>query len=173
LVLAALAQRVFRPERVKLMLEEFIKRRRAARTVEDARLLALRKELDQATRALNRLYEAVELGRVPQDETLRARAQKHQAARNEALLEIAKLEDRKLQGLPKLSSRAIEAFSKALEARLKDVRTGFGKGYLRVLVDEIRLEGNQLTIRGSYARLGDAFLGAQKDEAGRSAQPHT
>ena len=34
---------------------------------------------------------------------------------------------------------------------------GFGKAYLRLLVDEIRLEGNQLTISGSYAELGHAF----------------
>ncbi len=51
----------------------------------------------------------------------------------------------------------IECFSNALECRLKDIRTGFGKAYLRLLVDEIRLEGNELKIRGSYAQLGNAF----------------
>ena len=91
------------------------------------------------------------------DERLRSRSQKLQARRNEALLEIAKVEDRNRQALPKVDSRRIEAFSKVLEARLKDVSSGFGKAYLRMLVDEIRLEGNELKIRGSYAKLGDAF----------------
>jgi hypothetical protein len=48
---------------------------RAARTVEDARLLALRKELDRTTKGLDRLYEAVEQGNLPMDDTLRSRAQ--------------------------------------------------------------------------------------------------
>jgi hypothetical protein len=55
--------------------------RRAARTVEDTRLLALRKELDKATKALTRLYEAVEQELLPMDETLRSRAQKRQLMR--------------------------------------------------------------------------------------------
>jgi hypothetical protein len=32
-----------------------------------------------------------------------------------------------------------------------------GKAYLRLLVDEIRLEGDELKIRGSYRRLADAM----------------
>jgi len=66
-----------------------IKRRRAARTVEDARLLALRKEHDRTTKGLDRL-----------------------------------------------------------------------------LVDEIRLEGNELKIRGSYDRLADAFGMLEKMKLG-------
>ena len=157
LVLSALADRVFQPERVKLMLEELIKRRRAARTVEDTTLLTLRKELDHLTKGLDHLYEAVEQGLLLTDETLRARAHKQQAKRQEILLQIAKFEDRRLQALPKLNASTLEAFSNVLKARLKDVGNGFGKAYLRLLVDEIRLEGSELKIRGSYAKLGDAF----------------
>lgn len=140
-----------------LVLTALAKRRRAARTVEDARLLVLTKELDSATKALNRLYEAVEQALLPMDDTLRSRAQKLQARRNEALLEMAKLEDRNRQGLPKVDASRIEAFSKVLEARLKDIRNGFGKAYLRLLIDEIRLDSNELKIRGSYHQLGEAF----------------
>ena len=157
LVLDALAKRVFTPERVKLMLQELTTRRRAARTVEDARLLQLRKELDRTKKGLDRLYEAVEQGHLPTDDTLRSRAQKLQAQRNETLLEMAKLEDRNRQGLPKIDETKIQAFSKVLEARFKDVKNGFGKAYLRLLVDEIRLDGNELKIRGSYSQLGEAF----------------
>src|SRR5262249_9359305 len=49
LVLDALAKRVFTPRRVELMLKELVKRQRAARTVEDVKLLKLRKELDACT----------------------------------------------------------------------------------------------------------------------------
>ena len=70
-----------------------------------------------------------------------------------------------LQAVPKVDSRKIEAFTKALEARMKD-SSGFGKAYLRMLVDEIRLEGNELKIRGSYAKLGDAFGMLEKMKPG-------
>ena len=64
-------------------------------------------------------------------------------------------------------------FPRCWEDRLKDVRNGFGKAYLRLLVDDIRLEGNELKIRGSYAQLGEALGMLEKNGAGRSAQPHT
>ena len=57
-------------------------------------------------------------------------------------------------------------FCKVLENRLRDVRTGFGKAYLRLPIDEARLEGNELKIRGSYARLGDAFSHLEKTKLG-------
>ena len=148
------------------MLEELAQRRRAARSVENTRLLALRWEQDRATKALNLLYKAVEQELLPMDDTLRARAQKHKASRAEAMLEIAKLEDRKLQAVPKVDSRKIEAFTKAPEARLKDSANGFGKAYLRTRMDEIRLEGNELKISGSYAKLSDVFGMLKKKKLG-------
>jgi len=48
-VLEALAEKVFTPARVALMLRELQWRQRAARTVENARVLKQRKELDRAT----------------------------------------------------------------------------------------------------------------------------
>ena len=123
----------------------------------DSRLLTRRKELDRATQALNRLYEAVEKDLLPTDETLRKRAHKLKAKREEALLEIAKLDARKHQAMPKVRASSAQAFAKVLQSRLKDVRNGFGKAYLRILVDEIRLEGDELKIRGSYAKLGETF----------------
>jgi DNA invertase Pin-like site-specific DNA recombinase len=126
-VLTAMAERIFTPKRAKLMLEELAKRRRAAHTVEDSRLLALRKELDGATQALNRLYEAVERELLPMEETLRKHAHKLKAKREEALLEIAKLDARKHQALAKVSASSADAFTKVLRSRLKDVRSGFGK----------------------------------------------
>lgn len=37
-----------------------------------------------------------------------------------------------------------------------DTTSGFGKAYLNLLVDEIRLDGNELHIRGSYRALARA-----------------
>jgi branched-chain amino acid transport system substrate-binding protein len=103
------------------------------------------------------LLKDAEIGALPMDETLRARAQKLQARRGEVLLEMAKLKDRRQFDAQKINPASIDAFCKALKARLIDVQSGLGKAYLRLLVDEIQLEGNELKLRGSYRRMANAI----------------
>ena len=62
-------------------------------------------------------------------------------------------------------------FPRCWEDRLKDVRNGFGKAYLRLLIDDIRLEGNELKIRGSYAQLGEALGMLEKMGLGEVPSP--
>lgn len=155
LVLSALSARVFTPGRVGVMLKELARRRRAARTVEDTQLLQLRRDLDKASLGLQRLYEAVEDGALTMDDTLRSRAQKLQAKRGEILTEMAKLKDRQLTSVHVDPAR-IDAFCKALRDRLIDSSSGLGKAYLRLVVDEVRLQGNKLAVRGSYGQLAEA-----------------
>ena len=73
LVLQTLSDKVFTPARVSSILKQLIKRHRASRTVEDAKVLALSKELDKVNKSQERLYEAVEEGTLPLDAMLRAR----------------------------------------------------------------------------------------------------
>jgi len=166
LVLEALANRVFTPSRVGLMLRELQRRQRAARTVENTRVLKLRKELDRATEACNRLFDAVERGVLPMDELLRTRAQRLQARRQDVLLELAQAQDRARIGLQKIDPAKIDTFCQALKDRLTDPMSGFGKAYLQLLVEEIRLEGRELKIRGSYSRIADAIGLLEKKKLG-------
>ncbi len=165
-VLGVLAEKVFTPLRVKRMLEELIRRQRAASSVEDAQLLSLRKDLDEVTRGQQRLYEAVEKELLPMDETLRDRAHKLKARREDILIEIAKLQDRKQMAIQKVTQAQIDAFCDTLQARMRDPSTGFGKAYLHLLVDEIRLDGDQLKMRGSYGKLADAIGSLEKKKLG-------
>jgi DNA gyrase/topoisomerase IV subunit A len=79
IVLTTLADKVFTPTRVEIMLRELRKRQRAARTTEDARLQELTRELKEIDAGIARLYEAVEKGILPLDTTLQERSQKLQA----------------------------------------------------------------------------------------------
>ena len=94
------------------------------------------------------------------DDTLRIRAQKLRARREETLIQIGKLQDRRQLAVKKVSPAQVEAFCSVLSTHMADPTSGFGKAYLRMLVDEIRLDGNQLAIRGSYGKLADA-IGSQ------------
>ena len=166
LVLGALSERVFTPKRVSLMLNELLHRQQQAQTAEDARLITLRKELDRATTGLDRLYQAVEDGALSLDETLQTRAQKLKARRSEVLTEMAKLRDRQALAVRRVNAETVKAFCAALKDRFNDPASGLGKAYLRLLVDEIKLDGNELVVRGSHRRLADAIGFMEKRKLG-------
>ncbi|MCC7487748.1 MAG: zinc ribbon domain-containing protein [Burkholderiales bacterium] len=166
LVLNALCERVFTPRRVSRMLNELLHRQQQAQTAEDARLITLRKELDRATTGLDRLYQAVEDGALSIDETLRTRSQKLQARRSEVLTEMAKLRDRQALAVRRVNANTVDAFCAALKDRFNDPASGLGKAYLRLLVDEIKLAGHELIVRGSHRRLADAIGFMEKKKLG-------
>ncbi|MCE2988782.1 MAG: hypothetical protein ACK5UX_11765 [Burkholderiales bacterium] len=105
------------------------------------------------------MFEAVENGYLPADAELQERARRLQTRRQEVLADIAKI--KRSRELPEsvLSAHQAATFSKALTAQLKSNRP-FAKQYLRLLVDEVRIEAKTAVMRGSYANL--AMLAAQK-----------
>jgi site-specific DNA recombinase len=166
MMLAALSERVFTPKRVSIMLNELLRHQQQAKTAKDARLITLKKELDRATAGLDRLYQAVEEGALSIDETLRTRTQKLKARRSEVLTEMAKLRDRNALAVRRVNADTVNAFCTALKERFADRTSGLGKAYLRLLVDEIKLDGNELIVSGSHRRLADAIGLMQKRKLG-------
>jgi DNA invertase Pin-like site-specific DNA recombinase len=150
LILEAVSEKVFTPERVALMLNEFRSNLKQSRSKHDDTLRKLKKELDAIQQATDRLYEAVEQGMLPMGNTLRERAHKHQTRRQEVLTEMAGLRRQKEMPIAQLGPKKIETFCKALKQRLQDKESNFGKEYLRLLVDEIKVEGKEVRLRGSY-----------------------
>ena len=166
LVLRALSEKVFTPKRVSLMLNELLRHQRQAKTAEDARLITMTKELERATTGLDRLYKAVEDGALSIDETLRTRTQKLKARRSEVLTEMAKLKDRQALAVRRVNADTVKTFCAALKERFTDPTSGLGKAYLRLLVDDIKLDGNELVVTGNHRRLADAFGFMQKRKLG-------
>lgn len=166
MVLAALSERVFTPTRVTLMLNELLHHQRQAKTAEDARLITLTKELERATTGLDRLYQAVEEGALSIDDTLRMRTQKLKARRSEVLTEMAKSKDRQALAVRHVNADTVKAFCAALKERFNDPASGLGKAYLRLLVDDITLHGNELVVRGTHRRVVDAIGFMQKRRLG-------
>jgi len=156
IVLTTLADKVFTPSRVEIMLRELRTRQDAARSAEDDRFQQLTRELKQIDTGITRLYEAVEKGLLPLDTTLQERSQKLQARRQDVLVASAALRDKWEVPLNKLTPAHVQKFTRALRTRLLDTTSGFGKAYLNLLVDEIRLDGNELHIQGSYRALARA-----------------
>jgi chorismate mutase len=152
LVLTSLADKVFTPTRARAMLQGLQRDMKANRTTQDAQLKTLTKELDQVGKATERLYEAVEQGVLELNDSLKTRSHKLQARRQSILTEIAGLKTQ--TGMPSalLRPKHIEAFIHSLKTKLLSNR-GFAKEYLKLLVDEIRVERTEVKLCGSVAAL--------------------
>ncbi len=168
LVLAAFSDKVLTPERMRNMLREMKLRLKDARAREDDRLGPLQKELTELETATNRLYEAVEKGLLPMDDTLRDRAQKNKARREAVLIEIAGARRQREIPVSMLSASQLDAFTCALRSRLGDREGGFAKRYLREFVSEIRFDGKRVVMRGKNAAL---MVAAAQKEMGAATVP--
>jgi site-specific DNA recombinase len=162
LVLTTLADKVFTTGRVQIMLEEMRSLYKNSHADQAAKLKPLQKEMETLKQSSERLFEAVEKGFLPMDETLQQRSHKLQARRQEVLLEIAGLKRQREMPTNLLKTQNIDAFSKAIRSKLLDRSSRFGKDYLNLLVNEIKIDGNEAHISGSYNALASAVAETKK-----------
>ncbi|TAL18282.1 recombinase family protein [bacterium] len=154
LILDALSERVFTPEKVKNILTAQKKNGEKASGKLSGAIQQLKNELKKLEEAKNRLYEAVESGFMPLDNSLRERLRFHDNKKQELLSEMASLRQKSEMPLSKLTTSEITAFCAAIRRCLHDIRS-LAKSYLQLLVDEIRIEGNTAVMCGSNAALGE------------------
>ena len=152
LVLRALSEKVFTPVRLRSMIAEAKKHLQNSRSGHDEQLKQLTRELNDLKARSDRLFEAVESGHLPLDMALQERAHKLQARRQEVLLEIAGLKRQGEVPIKLLKADQVEAFGKALKAKLA-ANGPFAKQYLRLLVSQIRVNREEVEMRGSYEAL--------------------
>ena len=157
-VLTALADKVLTPERLKLMLRELKVRLKNVKAGHDDQARVYQRELTELDQATNRLYEAVEKGILPMDDTLTARAQRLKGRRDALMIEMASARRSKEMPVSALNAAHVEAFGVALRARLRAGAGSFPKRYLRQFVSEIRYDGSRLTMSGRKDALMAAAL---------------
>jgi site-specific DNA recombinase len=166
LILDALAEKVFTPPRVTAMLKTMGNDLKSGKEDQESKLKKLSKELYDQEQKTDRLFDAVEKGLLPSDSTLYDRVHKNQARRQEIITEIASLKREKEFPLSKLSPKNVHAFCSVLSEKLKDKESNFGKEYIKLLVDEISVEGENVHLKGGYGALAGAI---QKTKLGHSA----
>jgi len=168
IVLNALADKVLTPERLKEMLRELKQRLKKAHSGQDDQARVLRRELAELEAATNRLYEAVEKGVLPMDETLTARAQRLKGRRDALMIELAGVRRAKEMPIAMLTASQVEAFGTALRARLRQGGGSFPKRYLRHFVSDIRFDGARVMMSGRKAAILTAAL---ENEMGTARVP--
>jgi len=120
LVLKTVSEKVFTPSRVEVMMKELKKRLSKNRSSYTGKLKTLSGELKEMDLKIERLYEAVENGLLPIDIKLKERAQRNKARREEMLIELARLKQKKEIPLSKFGLKQISAFCSALNEKFRD-----------------------------------------------------
>ena len=82
------------------------------------------------------------------------------------LVASAALRDKWEIPLHKLTPVHVKKFTHALRSRFLDTASGFGKAYLNLLVDEIRLDGDELHVKDSYRALARAVSLSKEGKLG-------
>ena len=78
-------------------------------------------------------------------------------------MELARLRHQKEMPIARLSKKNIAAFCVALKVMILDRTSQFGKEYINLLLDEIRVIKNEVHLQGSYAALASArSIGSNK-----------
>ena len=163
LVLQIVAEKVFTPERVEMMMSQIKVNHKEAHPDQDQKIRHLSKELEEIKRKTDKLFEAVEKGFLPLNDSLHERVHKHEVRKQEILMELARLRHEKEMPTKRFSKKNIGAFCKALKDMLLEKTSHFGKEYLRLLLSEIRVIKNEVHLQGSYAALASALsVGSEK-----------
>ena len=111
----------------------------------------LEKELMELDASIERLYEAVEKGLLPLDDTLSSRANKIKARRDIVVRDLDSARQSRETPLDILSPATVDAFAKVMRKRLLDDSTGLPKRYLQELATDITFDGHVVRMQGPNA----------------------
>ena len=154
LVLDALAGKVLSKERLQVLMAELRLRIRSSKDVRQERIDEINRQIKKIEDRQQRLLDAIETGTIDLDETTQRRAQQHKGAREALFIELAGVRrDSSVPTVEYLKASQVDVFGKVLRQKLLAADSPLAKSYLNILVDEVVVENQTATIRGSYAAL--------------------
>jgi site-specific DNA recombinase len=159
IVLDALEQRVLGPERLPKLLEAFLEQSDASDGKRRAELASLRTEKTNSMGALNRLYELVEQGLAsPIDRDFAERLTHHRARIASLTTDIECLERQLKSSRRSITPEIVGRFGTLLRDGLRGDNPALRQAYVRLLIDQVVVEDEQIHIRGSRKALERAVI---------------
>jgi site-specific DNA recombinase len=158
LVLEQLTEKIFSKAHLQVLMSELVKRIKSSKDDQQARINEINRRIKKIEERQHRLLDAIENGTIDLDELTQRRAQGHKAAREALFVELASV--RRDTALPVgqyLKPSQVEQFGTVLREKVLVPGSPIAKRYLNLLVDEIVVQDNTATIRGSHAGLADAL----------------
>jgi site-specific DNA recombinase len=164
LVTEHLLERLFRPERVTVILQSLSARRAEQAAAVNARISALHREMIDADDKLKRLYRLVEDGLTDLDEVLKERLNTLKADRDRAKAALERAEEHS-GSQRQIDPALIERFGRTIHENFSTGSVPFRKAYLRSLIDVIEVDDHQIRIKGNKELLEKAVLARHSGEA--------
>ena len=160
LVTEHLLERLFKPERVAVILASLSSRRAEQAAALNARITALQREMIDAEDKLKRLYRLVEDGLTDLDEVLKDRLNTLKADRDRAKAALERAKEHSATQI-QIDPALIERFGRTMRENFSTGSVPFRKAYLRSLIDVIEVDDHQVRIKGRKDLLEKAVLASQ------------
>jgi DNA invertase Pin-like site-specific DNA recombinase len=158
LVLSQLADKVFAPERLQVLMSELRKRIKSSKENQQEEINELNRQLKKLEERQERLLDAIETGTIELDEVTQRRSQQLKTAREALFVELAGVRrDHSLPAVEHLKPSQVESLGKVLREKLLAKDSALAKSYLNILVDEIVVEDEAATMKGSYDALASTI----------------
>ena len=158
LVLNSMADKIFAPERLQVMVAELRRRIQSSKDDQQGRINELNRQLKLVEKKQDNLLNAIENGTIELDDTTQRRAQQHKAAREALFIELAGVRrDHTLPAVQHIKASQVDVFGKVLRNKLLAKDSALAKSYLHILVDEIVVQDKTATVKGSYAALAETM----------------
>ena len=160
LVTDHLMERLFKPDRLGVILTSLASHRAERAKGLNSRLIALQQEMTDADDKLKRLYRLVEDGLTDVDEVLKDRLNTLKADRDRAKAALERAKEH-LAPQIRIDPALIERFGRTMRENFSTGSVPFRKAYLQALINVIEVDDDQIRIKGSKDLLEKAVLASQ------------
>jgi site-specific DNA recombinase len=160
LVTDHLIERLFKPDRLGVILSSLASRRAEKAKSLNGRLLALQQEVTDADEKLKRLYGMVENGLTDLDEVLKDRLNTLKADRDRAKAALERAKEH-LAPQIRIDPALIEQFGRTMCENFRTGSVPFRKAYLQALINTIEVDDHLVRIKGCKELLEKAVLATQ------------
>ena len=153
LVLNELADKIFSSTRLQKMLTAYRKRLNQTDHDKQAQINQIHRQIKQLEERQLRLMEAIESGVLELDAMTQTRAQDLKRAKEALAIELSNMNRQPTAEIQELRASQIEKLSRLLKKKLLEDSDEVAKGYLNLLVSEIVVNAQTVTMKGAYAGL--------------------
>jgi site-specific DNA recombinase len=164
LVTDHLLERLFKPERLALILAPLSSRRAEQAAALNSRIVCLQREMIEADDKLKRLYRLVEDGLTDLDEVLKDRLHILKADRDRAKAALERAKEYSVSHI-RIDPALIERFGSTMREKFSTGSVPFRKAYLRSLIDAVEVDDHQIRIKGNKELLEKAVLASQSGQS--------
>ena len=164
LVIEHLSEQLFKHDRLKVILNELISRNAKKSNDSQNEEKQTRKELRDTEEKIDRLYDALTQGVVGNTDGFKRNLSKLEQRKDQLIKQVTTRKQRREIPTNILSHKNIAEFAKVAKAKLEDSDSQFRKKYIRLFVDKIEVNDDQITIKGPKSALANAISKSTKPD---------